>query len=219
MEWSETHSQITWCAGVWLCQSNHQPGWNILVLGRSALAPYPKSFFICSSCPQLPMAPVWPMDDSHALGKQLCLPYQISFVPTSNRLKTCALLPGSARAFWWSTYSPFPWFYPLPTTSCSVTKISKMSMGKDFCYLFFWPKFSTLSLSFRRFLCFIAPSQTDPCSSLPRPHASHKPEDFPGSGTIIYIWRKHTTQEGIRDMIPPVQAECIDPSYIVSEWC
>lgn len=200
------------------CQSDREPGWSILVLGRTALVPCTKSFFPCSSWPCLPMAPVLSMTDSHALGKQLCLPHQISFVPTSDRLQTCTLLPGSARVFWWSTYSPFLCFYPLPTTSWSVTEISKMSVGKDFCYLPFWPKISTVSLSFRRFLCFIAHSKTDHCGNLPSPHASHKPEDFPGSGTIVYIWLQHTTQEGIREMRTPVQAESIHSSYVVSEW-
>lgn len=37
---------------------------------------------------RLPMAPVLSMADSHALGKQLCLPHETSFVPTSDRLKT-----------------------------------------------------------------------------------------------------------------------------------
>lgn len=69
----------------------------------------------------------------------------------------------------------------------AVTRISKMSVGKDFCYLPFRSKISTVSLSFRKFLCFKAHSQTDHCSKLAWPHALHKPEDFSGSGTIVYI--------------------------------
>lgn len=49
-----------------------------------------------------------------------------------------------------------------------------MSAGKDFCYLPFWPKVSTVSLSFRRYLCFIAHTQTGHCGNLLWTHASWK---------------------------------------------
>lgn len=56
-----------------------------------------------------------------------------------------------AGEFWWSTYSAFPCFYPLPTTFFSISKTSKIPVCKDFCCLpFFWPKMSSVSQLFRR---------------------------------------------------------------------